>query len=345
MNRLKSSLIFVALFLIALSFTACSKKGNSPTPTPAIDTVKAATWPSNADVYFIGTVGSGSTPIVPTIWKNGIPTALPNPLGGHVDLTGIAVQNNDVYVVGTAGNTAVYWKNGVQAKVPTTATMSEAHAIAISGNDIYIVGEGDSMAKVWKNGVETTLSSLPSQCTSIFINGSDVFVAGAVYNPYQGAFLWKNGQPVHLDVNDSQLESFATAVYISGSDVYVGGWINNKGAALWKNGVSTVLYNTGLNIAAGVMDVTVKGSDVYAVGYANQKIVLWKNGATTMLPLNNSNGLTVKISVAFNGSDLYITSGQYSLSNTDPSIFWKNGEAYRFSDNTCIITGMIIVPH
>jgi hypothetical protein len=345
MNRLKLQPFIYLILAIALGFTACSKKDKSPAPSkpdPGIVTPQAK-WPANADIYFVGDFSNKTFNRVPTIWKNGVPSIL-NTDGRAV---GVAVANGNVYVAGSVYKdnyeNAVYWENGVLKRLPVLG-FSEANAVAVSGNDIYIVGINHKNPTIWKNGIETPLSTLPGAATSIFVKGSDVYVAGNVYNRNSIATVWKNGKIMPLDTDGSAFENGVNALWVDGSDVYLAGWLQSTGTMMWKNGKSSVLFNGGNNISADARDITVKDGDVYVTGYIGSKTVLWKNGIVSNLPLNDRNSINNKISIAFNGNDMYISSGLDNNFEVTTSIFWLNNVAYQFGKDFNIVNGMAIVP-
>jgi len=99
----------------------------------------------------------------------------------------------------------------------------------------------------------TTSAQSTAAATSIFVSGSDVYVAGyETLNNYTYATYWKNGVATNLTSN---IYSEASSIYVSGSDVYVAGFevINGiKYAVYWKNGAATKL---GANVNANAIYV------------------------------------------------------------------------------------------
>ena len=170
--------------------------------------------------------------------------------------------------------------------------------------NIYIVGSNStSDAVLWKNGVTTTLAP-NATANSIFVSGSDIYVAG---KNSSGAVLWKNGTVNQLSSGGNANES---SVYVSGSDVYVAGT-----SFVWKNGIVTT-YPSGSNVRS----VFVSGSDVYVAGYTfNNNLIsagMWKNGVLTTLAANASANF-----IYVSNNDVYVT----GFSNN--THLWKNGVA------------------
>jgi hypothetical protein len=129
------------------------------------------------DVYIVGSgVGDYASPKtsanpnnVAVIWKNEVPTALPNTKKAST-ANGIAISDNDIYVCGEGNDlsvgtsSAIYWKNGITNILKENGGIS---SIAVQGTDIYLGGSYEvtpgyfntiSSAAIWKNGVITKLT-------------------------------------------------------------------------------------------------------------------------------------------------------------------------------------------
>jgi hypothetical protein len=204
----------------------------------------------------------------------------------------------------------------------------------VASVDIYVAG-AEGTAKVWRNGVATNLSNAvdSSSAESVFVLGSDVYVAGYERN---FARIWKNGVGTNLTNGNNLAE--ANSIFVSGTDVYVAGnentgTSNNKTLKVWKNGVATNLTN-GSTIGFA-NSVFVVGSDVYVAGMernsqtSNETAKVWKNGVALNLAFGTNN-YSQASSVFVSGSDVYVagytietgsgTPGQYRKAT-----FWKNG--------------------
>ncbi len=177
--------------------------------------------------------------------------------------------------------------------------------------DIYVAGV-EGTAKVWKNGVPLNLSNAmdSSIANSVFVSGSDVYVAGS-----ERGFgkVWKNGVVTNL-VNSSN-KSYTTSIFVSGNDVYVAGGefvtlTNSYSPKFWKNGISTTLINNSTDAFAS--SIFVVGGDVYVTGKEynlainNYKAKLWKNGVAINLIEPVSNIGSEANSVVVSGSDVYV---------------------------------------
>lgn len=128
-----------------------------------------------------------------------------------------------------------------------------------SVTDVYIVGSensaaGTSVAKVWKNGMATDLTTgdRGARADSVFVKGSDVYVAGVQAGvpggPGSIAKYWKNGLaiPLQISLTDPNRESVANSVFVYNDDAYVGGYQKDQTntfnvATYWKNGAPTTV--------------------------------------------------------------------------------------------------------
>jgi hypothetical protein len=168
------------------------------------------------DVIAAGTIGtttqtspnSFTTEPVVTLWTNGVPSPITTGLE-FAQTTGMAVQNNHVYIAGSLCATftpdcsgATLWMDGTAISL-TPNYLSEASGVALSGSNVY----------------------------------ASVNVSNSTGNT---AFLWSNGNLAPLS-NDNQ--SAANCVVTDGSDIYVGG-ADTGGPGYWKNGSLTYLLGT-----------------------------------------------------------------------------------------------------
>lgn len=279
---------------------------------------------SGPDVYVSGTVNNG-TEGVATYWKNGV--AFPLTDGSkNAAATSIFVAGGDVYVAGFEFKgqgfgypVAEYWKNGVVVNLTDGSEPAEAWSIFVSGNDVYVAGAEEqttqtgpsnfvvnNVAKYWKNGTPVALTDglEDAHASSIFVSGSDVYVAGdyckdMVQNCAMAAY-WKNGTLLQLT---DKTDTAASSIFVSGAEVYVTG--NEGGTAtsnptivhLWENGVDRQLPLSGQAVGAASNQVVVSGGDIYVVGGEDfggvpqrGMAVYWKDGVE--IPVSDADSLS-----------------------------------------------------
>ena len=306
-----------------------------------------------ADIYVAGEVKA--TRPVAAFWKNNILTVLGD-ASGMSFADGIAVQGNDVYVLGTVIPTGtdpgynVIWKNGVATRL--AGSNGDAYGIAINGTDIYVAGNTFdqnhvSHATFWKNNVLSTLSN-GFVAEAIAINGNDVYITGTTTNDATGqAVYWKNGNQVTLPGG-----FWAKSITIAGNDIYVGGQTLNGAAIYWKNGIATQFgtgatgQQPGNGIVPGesyITGIAANSTDVYATGMApdnanGTSAVYWKDASKVTLvapsSIEDNPQRNYASGICLYGSDLYVLS---NVSNATTQKFeayvWKNGVAAKLDGN------------
>lgn len=227
----------------------------------------------------------------------------------------------DVYVAGSLGGQAAYWKNGVSVVLPGG---SMATAIAVVGTDVYVCGWGFSstftlVAQYWKNGVLTTLSDGTEEVIAlgIAVLGTDVYVAGSVGEFGQTGVYWKNGVATALGAGQPN------GIVVSPTgDIYIPNGQTGNNPTYWLNGS---LVNLPGNATSHVNAMAVQGSNVYAVGVDDhgnsQKALYWQNGTAGFLVNTiNSNAMAV----AVNASGQALISGTTGQNLNDLQIGYWN---------------------
>ncbi len=214
----------------------------------------------------------------------------------------LAVVGSDVYVAGTEGtgtqDLAVYWKNGIPVVLTNGTKRGLANSIFVSGSDVYVAGNEDSIAEYWKNGVPVALTDgiFGAQANAITVSGTDVYVAG-----YQNKTTVLD--PTHT--------------------------LTVQVAKYWKNGVPVEL-TTGLEPAMA-FSISVSGTDVYVAGWENRTLTggsiakYWKNGAAVELTTQPN---TWASSIVASGTNVYVAANITEGGSTIELIFprsWQNG--------------------
>jgi len=131
-----------------------------------------------ADVYVGGNMTNGAA----GYWKNGVATQLTNSAvqnAAAYDVSGIALNGNDVYVSGSTffispadslyansyGSIATVWKNNVAVTLPANPLNNTAGGVSTDGANVYVSTEGvnngpnDFVANYWINDKTVQLSS------------------------------------------------------------------------------------------------------------------------------------------------------------------------------------------
>ena len=250
------------------------------TTLPSISGLAFGIAMSGSDVYVGGFEFAGAT-----IWKNGTPVRVSQYARSLV--TSMEASGSNVYATAyeelpSGGTRAKLFTNGVSATLPAINYFSYAYSVFVSGSDVYVAGADDIVPTIWKNGAPIRYN-FNGRANDVFVSGTNVYVAATEENGVTRARVGKNGVFTTL----SNSESSANSVCVSGSDVYVAGAEDINGipiATLWKNGIATRLSNVG----SVLHSVAVSGTDVYVVGIANNKACLWKNG--TLIQLSSTNG-------------------------------------------------------
>ena len=353
--------------MIVLGFCSCQKEISNTVAEPA-----------EVDVYVAGYEFDGINSFA-TIWKNGSPVTITN----CSDASSIAVVGGDVYVAGGGdGGGAKYWKNGSPVALSTGSKLGGTSSIAVSGNDVYVAGymanvpgnvpgDYDIHAVYWKNGIPTYLhentrsgdwadnypiSSKSSHANSIFISGSDIYIAGGEeitrvdlpdpndpfgapgYMYAISAVYWKNGNEIYLIKGGyaSSLADDAYSIFVAGQDVYACGALE---ARYWKNGNAVSLDGVAKSIFVSDGDVYVAGSQTDGEpfqtynGHSYRRVAkYWKNG--TAVNLSDGTKDAYATSIAVSGNDVYVAGYEENDAGTQNWVakYWKNGNAVILGD-------------
>jgi hypothetical protein len=198
---------------------------------------------SGNDVYAAGVKADGTA----GVWKNG--ELLYNLVAGEKSIAySVAVVGDDVYTAGYGSVDGSKWFPGVfkndtpiymlgaatssyTPEYPLGLFIAPAGAIYVAGHEIIT---GKAVARVWKNNVQATLNTTGwdrSVACSVFVFGSDIYVAGIGYEGVDRyALLWKNNDlptklatgfsansvfvaPPETGIAETHISTGSTAVY------------------------------------------------------------------------------------------------------------------------------------
>ncbi|PKL17114.1 MAG: hypothetical protein CVV49_12950 [Spirochaetae bacterium HGW-Spirochaetae-5] len=163
--------------------------------------------------------------------------------GSSVTANSIFISGPDVYITGTYGASAAYWKNGQLNLLTGTA----ANSIVVSGSDVYVAGicdDGGVKPCYWKNGARFILNSTASATSSancIQLAGGKVHIAGT--DATSEARYWVYDASTNAYISDESLFGGVNAYSISipqSGDIYIAGTTGTK-AVYWHNGKPVAL--------------------------------------------------------------------------------------------------------
>ncbi len=225
---------------------------------------------ADGDVYVGGIKNESSYVTSIVYWKNGELVTVASGALGSTGGGSIAVKGNDVYIAGMLDGDLMYWKNG--ASVALEGEPGAVTDIAVAGNgDVYVCGYTfgiPDVAQYWKNGEKITLGTgeRASQANAIFVDNSDVYVAGWETLPRPSgsgtvriARYWKNGEAV--DLTDGTHHAEANGIFVLEGKVYTTGVesMGRRSATYWINGEVVRLSHEDNNGYAGDIVVVKRG--------------------------------------------------------------------------------------
>src|SRR5690606_14789900 len=225
---------------------------------------------TDGDVYVSGIKNESSYVTSMAYWKNGELVTVASGAVGSTDGGHIAVKGDDVYIAGMLDGDLMYWKTG--ASVALEGEPGAVTDIAVAGNgDVYVSGYAfgsPDVAQYWKNGEKITLGTgeRASQANAIFVENSDVYVAGWETVPRPSgsgtvriARYWKNGEAV--DLTDGTHHAEANGIFVVDGKVYTTGVesVDRRSATYWINGEAVRLSHEDNNGYASDIVVVKRG--------------------------------------------------------------------------------------
>ncbi len=334
-------------WLICSVMTSCTEE-LSEDMEPISEETNAPVTILNADVYIPGTYNRH----IPLYFKNNEAVALTSK--GRASADFIAVNNEDVYVLGTSSGSdnkqeIVYWKNNVEQtlkheKLKESSVLTPV-GISTSNNDVHIVLRelntslyGDIF--YFKNDVEQRISAVDknAHAKDMLVVNEDVYIVGSEDNRTGGFFndpddppvakYWKNGEGKVLRSNKEKSNEI-THVVNEGNDIYMA--VKELGTActshhIYKN--DQLIKSFPLN--EEINDFVVVNGDFYVVtsyveampNMVKIKLKYYKNDE--MKELNSP--LTNNITINVDNEDVFISGVYFNDAEKKQSGIIKNEE-------------------
>jgi hypothetical protein len=328
--RLK--LYFYTLFSVFLLTLSCKKSGSSPTISsggnvkasmPVVSTSPIQSLSQTSAVSGGVIVSDGGSAILAkgVCWSTS-----PGPtISNYKDVNGVGISSFSSSISGLTANTT-YYVRAYATNAIGTAYGDELSFKTLVASSVYAVGNSyfSATGKYWINNVLVDISTktfAPTDVTSIFISGGDVYMVGNSIGKYP--FLWKNGVVYNQTLSYSRITDVAaSSLFVSGSDTYVAGTYSLNGGlqkpVYWKNGVFSDLSTT----EGWANSICVANSNVYVGGSSQNLPTIWKNGVPTTLSSQQGEVTAVVVS----GNDVYAVGCLFTI-DYNKAMLWKNGTA------------------
>ena len=211
---------------------------------------------SGKDIYICGT-RSNEFPYHKTLryWKNGsLIHESEASTESYIKVKDIAVNGNDVFIVGQEYPNAILWKNGTPISLSDGMGVDEANRIKIIGTDIHIIGTryipGNVLIRYWKNEILTSIGNLNTGAAIDFtFSESDIFITG-----YKNSLVysterlipkyWRND--IEHTLSNSPTNRYGASIEVTDDALYI---LNNEfglsfpyNSILTKNGKPITPY-------------------------------------------------------------------------------------------------------
>ncbi|MRR57542.1 MAG: hypothetical protein EG824_04935 [Deltaproteobacteria bacterium] len=357
----KQSLSFLSLAILTCALLAAGCSNDSGTATPVVHAVGSVTI-DTANVVTVPVHWQGPESITELSRIDSSCNGYANSVvvAGHVThIAGTTFVCSEGGAVRTP--VAAYWKNGVRTDLERPQTHarsgSEAQQVVVANGSVYVAGyvTGDNgqLPVYWKDGKLVYLTDIPyegtrARASNIYVEGSDVFVSGAVLFDSAYPVYWKNGVAMELPVPSGyQGTAVPLPISVSKGDVYVFGHLHRLRTrtiadtaeipVYWKNGeVVRILpsetdkgYSYGGAVHNGVP---------YSVGAIVDGTLytpaVWADKVRRNLPMIDEGLYGMAHDVHIDGAGVYVSGWTYKPENpADPSSMlravpccWVNGE-------------------
>ncbi|MDR0969140.1 MAG: T9SS type A sorting domain-containing protein [Lentimicrobiaceae bacterium] len=243
------------------------------------------------DVYVAGRTNS-----LATIWRNGTPIYTYDS-DYDASFISVVVADGDVYYMG--GDYGGYGKNALKDNTIKREPISKNtndYGVNVWKNDeilytldtevyggdlyfsngvLYAVGQTPDanavyQAKIWVDGVGTVLENVWSAASSVFVDGTDVYVAGFRGDyPELDAIIWKNGEAIPLTTDGY---NSANSVFIVGESTGISE-IENTNVEIYPNPVKDVLKIENNELQINKIEIlNLLGKTIYQFDHPSNQI-------------------------------------------------------------------------
>ncbi len=175
---------------------------------------------NNNTVYVVGSTTNPNGITSPVLWTGTSVAFLNESTTDTGSATGIFIDDNDIYISGYVGDTALVWHNGVADTLSSGPDNGKcvANCIYPDGSTIYaagytVGGDGGQIPVYWLDSEMIELTEADTGvATGITMMDGDVYICGYIYDGSTTiATLWKNGSPSNL-VTSTTTSSIASAI-------------------------------------------------------------------------------------------------------------------------------------
>ncbi len=204
------------------------------------DAVANSIYCTDQEVIVAGYQTNATGKKVAVIWKNGVSTDLTDGSSDAEAKSVYAASQFFVMVAGEEAGVARLWQNGAlqSFEVQSKGSANCVFVDVANNSTVYVAGYENSsssdptaVAKYWKNGKSVRLTDGTEDCyaNSIFVSGSDVYVAGTV--GFLHANLWKNGisDPISDYAGSRPSEAFSVCGNPETNQIWVAGTYYDEG--------------------------------------------------------------------------------------------------------------------
>lgn len=329
---------------------------------------------STAHIHLVGSVKIDIEKVVsvPVHWQGANSITELSRIDSSCDgyANSVVVYGDDIHIAGTtfvcsADKTvrtpvAAHWENGVRTDLPRPAAhaqkASEAQQLVVAKKSVYIAGyvTGDNgqMPVYWKDGEIVYITDIPyggtrARASNIYVDGSDVYVSGAVLFHHAYPVYWKNGKAFALPVLAGHRgTSVPLPINVSNGNVFVFGHFHrlrtptnadtSEIPVYWKNGELVQILSSDSDRGYSFGGTLFNGVPYTAGAFVEGTLytpAVWADKKRQKLPMIDEQLYGMAHDVFVDNSGVYVAGWTFQSENPpDPKAFlravpgyWVNG--------------------